>query len=200
MLAVSTSVKSYHHGDLRRALVAAAIESVEAGDELSMRAVARRAGVSPAAPYRHFADRRELDSAVAAEGFTDLRQDLQPSVDGLRTASDPVDGIAELGVAYVAFALRRPALYGLMFGNECDPADSARVRASGELHLLLNQVVEREFPDADAPALATALWALAHGLASLHVDGKLRPEPATEVAARVRAAVTAILTVEGGKP
>lgn len=196
MLAVSTSEKSYHHGDLRRVLLEAAIESLEAGDVFSMRAVARRAGVSPTAPYRHFADRRALDSAVAVAGFDDLRRELQQSVDAFPPSIDPVEAIAGLGVAYVASALRRPAVYRLMFGNECDPADSARVQASGELHRILTEAVERFFPRADAAGLTTALWALAHGLASLHLDGKFRPEPTDAVAHRVRTAVHAILTVE----
>lgn len=196
---MSTSVKSYHHGDLRAALLAAAIESLEAGEAFSLRAVARRAGVSPAAPYRHFTDRQALDSAVAVEGFKDLGDDLRRALETQAAPVNSVEVIAGLGVAYVSFALRRPAVFRLMFGNECDDADSARVRASGELRVLMNQVIERLFPDADAPPLATALWSLAHGLAFLHLDGKLRPEPADEVARRVRAPVAAIFAATAAR-
>lgn len=192
---MSTSEKSYHHGDLRVALLAAAIESLEAGEAFSMRAVARRAGVSPTAPYRHFADREALDSAVAVEGFKDLRADLGRALTALPASSAPVEVIAELGVTYVAFALRRPAVFRLMFGNECDEANSERVQASQTLHQVLNQAIEQLFPRADLQSLSTALWSMAHGLAFLHLDGKFRPEPAEEVAARVRSSAAAIFAI-----
>nr|WP_300146193.1 TetR/AcrR family transcriptional regulator [Propionicimonas sp.] len=187
--------KSYHHGDLRAALLAAAIESLEAGEAFSMRAVARRADVSPTAPYRHFANRQALDSAVAVEGFRDLRADLATVLAGVPESSPPVAEIAALAVAYVAFALRRPAVFRLMFGNECDQADSERVEASGQLHTLLGGVIERLLPGADVPTLSTALWGMAHGLAFLHLDGKFRPEPADEVADRVRSSVAAVFAL-----
>jgi len=188
---VPTSEKSYHHGDLRAALLTAAIESLEADEPFSMRAVARRAGVSPTAPYRHFVDREALDAAVAVEGFKDLRGEVAE----LAASARSVDDVAELAATYVAFALRRPAVFRLMFGNECDAADSQRVQAANELHRVLDGVVERIFPGADVGALGTALWGLAHGLAFLHLDGKLRPDPADEVARRVRSAVAAVLVV-----
>lgn len=190
---MSTSTRPYHHGDLRAALVTAAIEMLEAGEAYSMRAVARRAGVSQTAPYRHFADRDALDAAVAIEGFLDLRESLSRTLADVPEGTRPVEVLAELGVSYVAFALRRPAVFRLMFGNECDEADSDRVQASGALHEVLNDVLDRLLPDQASPELATALWSLAHGLAFLHLDGKYRPEPADEVAARVRASVAAIL-------
>ncbi|WP_029089001.1 TetR/AcrR family transcriptional regulator [Brevibacterium album] len=193
---MSTSTNSYHHGDLRAALVAAAIEMLEAGEAYSMRAVARRAGVSQTAPYRHFADRDALDSAVAIEGFHDLREAIAEVLADAQEQMSPVDLLSELGVAYVDFALRRPAVFRLMFGNECDEADSDRVQASQALHALLNDVLDRLFPGQASPELATALWSLAHGLAFLHLDGKYRPEPAEEVAARIRASVAAILALD----
>lgn len=174
----------------------AAVESLESGESFSMRAIARRAGVSPTAPYRHFADREALESAVAVEGFADLDADLTATLERLPAAATGEEIVAELGVAYVSFALRRTAVFRLMFGRECDDANSARVRAAGRLHELLGGVIERCFRGADAASLSTALWAMAHGLAFLHLDGKLRPEPATEVVVRVRAAVTAVFAAE----
>jgi len=179
-------------------LVTSAIEMLEAEEPYSMRAVARRAGVSPTAPYRHFADRSALDSAVAVEGFKDLRDAMARVLAEVPAGAGRVDLLAELGIAYVDFALRRPAVFRLMFGNECDTADSDRVRASQDLHAVLGDVLARLFPGPDRAALATALWGLAHGLAFLHLDGKYRPEPAEEVAERVRAAVAAILAVQPG--
>ncbi|QDZ14729.1 TetR/AcrR family transcriptional regulator [Humibacter ginsenosidimutans] len=194
-----TTEKAYHHGDLRAALLAAAIESLEAGETPSMRAVARRAGVSPAAPYRHFADRDALDSALAVRGFDDLHADLAAALEQLPASASPQETLGALAVAYVDFALRRPALFHLMFGNECDDADSERVRASGQLHALLGDVVAHLFPTADGRALSLALWSLAHGLAFLHLDGKLRPEPTDEVEMRVRAAIITILALNQGE-
>lgn len=192
---MSTSVRGYHHGDLRAALLAAAIESLEAGEPFSLRAVARRAGVSPTAPYRHFADREALDSAVAIEGFKDLRADLESSLISPAEPTAPREVISSLGVAYVGFALRRPAVFRLMFGNECDEEDSDRVQASEQLHEMLNQAIEHLFPGANTSKLSIALWSMAHGLAFLHLDGKLRPQSSEDVAARVKSAVGAIFAL-----
>jgi len=168
---------------------------LEAGEPYSMRAVARRADVSPTAPYRHFADRDALDSAVAVEGFKDLGNALEQVIAESPSETRPTPLLADLGVAYVRFALRRPAVFRLMFGNECDEANSDRVQASHALHATLNDELARLFGDEASPALATALWGLAHGLAFLHLDGKYRPEPDDEVAGRVRASITALLTL-----
>ncbi|MGN6197473.1 TetR/AcrR family transcriptional regulator [Humibacter sp.] len=195
-----TSVeRTYHHGDLRSALLAAALENVEAGEAPSMRAVARRAGVSPAAPYRHFTDRDALDSALAVLGFDELHDGLTAALADVPSSATAADTLGVLAVAYVDFALRRPALFRLMFGGACDPENSERVRASGRMHELLGDVVARLFPASDVISLSHALWGLAHGLAFLHLDGKLRPEPTSDVHARVRSSVAAILTVTEGE-
>lgn len=193
---MSTSDRGYHHGDLRAALIASAVELLESDEAYSMRAVARRAGVSATAPYRHFADRDALDSAVAVAGFLDLGNELAEILDASSGATDAARVLAELGVAYVGFALRRPAVFRLMFGNECDEENSDRVQASQALHTMLGEALDRLVPDRTSPELATALWSLAHGLAFLHLDGKYRPEPADEVATRVRSAIAAILLPE----
>lgn len=190
---MSTSERAYHHGDLRAALLTAAIQSLEEGEPFSMRAVARRAGVSQTAPYRHFSDRTALDAAVAVEGFKDLERDLAGALAGLPEDATAVETLSALGVSYVRFALRRPAVFRLMFGNECDPADGDRVQAAEQLHVLLGGVTARLFPGIDSSALATGMWSVAHGLAFLHLDGKLRPEPFDEVAQRIRATTEALL-------
>lgn len=191
MRSVPASVKSgYHHGDLRAALLTAAMQMLEQGEPFSLRAVARRAGVSPTAPYRHFADREALESALAAEGLRDLKADLA----GGRAVPSSVPDLAELGVAYVSFALRRPALFRLMFGNECDDVNDQRVLAAAQLHEMIAVAVGNVFPGADAAALATAGWGLAHGLAFLHLDGKLPAASPEEVASRVRSSFEAIFS------
>src|SRR3982074_3363797 len=116
---------AYHHGDLRAALVRAAIELLEESGEteLSLRAVARRAGVSPAAPYRHYADRESLISAVAAVGYRELAQRLAAA----HPSPSTPEQLASVAIAYVQFALERPALFRLMFGEPCDRDNDDRV-------------------------------------------------------------------------
>ncbi len=190
---MSTSAKAgYHHGDLRAALLATAMRMLEEGEPFSLRAVARRANVSPTAPYRHFADREALESALSTEGFRDLKARLL----GDRPLPSSASKLAELGLNYVHFALERPALFRLMFGKPCDDTNDQRVRAAAELHELLAIALTRVFPDADVPALATAAWGLVHGLAFLHLDGKLAATPPEDVAKRVRSAFEALLSLQ----
>lgn len=185
---------AYHHGDLRTALLEAASEMLEAGENFSLRAVARRAGVSQTAPYRHFADRETLESALAVRGFDDLRQRL--SLDGRPARSE--EELIEFAVAYVRFALDRPAVFKLMFGQECDDSNDDRVRAAAELRTLLADSLRGVFPRADHDSLAVALWALTHGLAFLHLDGKLAASDPSAVASCVRDSVGALRSAYGG--
>ncbi len=190
---VGPSKPTYHHGDLRSALLRAAMDLLEERDEtaLSLRAVARRAGVSPAAPYRHYADREALVSAVAAVGYEELAQRLAAA----HPAPATPEQLASVAVAYVQFALERPALFRIMFGEPCDRDNQERVAATAAVSRYVRAIVERTFPDADADALATALWALVHGLASLHVDGKLDATSPSVAADRVAGAIRAVLAV-----
>jgi AcrR family transcriptional regulator len=189
---MSTAKATYHHGDLRAALLRAATELLEEGGEtaLSLRAVARRAGVSPAAPYRHYADREALVSAVAAVGYQELAERLVAVHPEPATAEQ----LAGVAVAYVRFALERPALFRIMFGEPCDRDNDERVVATAAVSLYVRGIVERAFPQADADALATAVWALVHGLAFLHLDGKLDASSPEVVADRVASAIHAVLT------
>ena len=195
-MTTTTTRSTYHHGDLRAALVAAGLAMLEAGEPFSLRALARQAGVSPTAPYRHFPDRDALESALAVRGLQDLMMALAP--EGRTPATS--EEVAELGVRYVRFALARPALFRLMFGRECDDQDDERVRAASALHDYLATVLGHVLPDADADALATAGWSLAHGLAFLHLDGKLANSDPAAVDARVRAAYSAVLPPTTSKP
>jgi AcrR family transcriptional regulator len=183
---------TYHHGDLRAACVRAAMELLEEGGEteLSLRAVARRAGVSPAAPYRHYADREALVSSVAAVGYGELAEKLT----AVHPSPSTPEQLAGVATAYVEFALERPALFRLMFAEPCDRDDDERVAATAAVSAYVRAIVERAFPRADAEAMATAIWALVHGLAFLHLDGKLDSADPRAVADRVRAAVHAVLT------
>jgi AcrR family transcriptional regulator len=163
--------RPYHHGDLSRALVSAGrrILESEGPAALSLRAVAREAGVSPAAPYHHFKDKGELLDAVAKEGWRELGEAI-----GARraAATDPRAALTEIGVAYVTFARQNPALYRLMYHAACDREmmpDHAKDEDSG-----WNQV-EKALIDAGAdPAneldmklAQIAAWCNAHGVAEM---------------------------------
>ncbi|MFC8866649.1 TetR/AcrR family transcriptional regulator [Streptomyces sp. NPDC057148] len=181
---------TYHHGDLRAACLRAARELLEEDGSaaLSLRAVARRAGVSATAPYRHYADRDALVSAVAAEGYRDLAQHLAEA----HSAPSTPDELAAVAVAYVQFALEHPALFRAMFAEPCDPTSEERVAATAAISEYVRNIVRATFPGVDADALSTTVWALVHGLAFLHLDGKLDSSTPEVVAAQVQGAVHAL--------
>lgn len=181
---------TYHHGDLRAACLRAARELLEEDGSagLSLRAVARRAGVSATAPYRHFADRDALVSAVAAEGYGELAGYLTEA----QPAPSTPDELAEVAVAYVRFALDHPALFRAMFAEPCDPTGEERVAATAAISEYVRGIVRATFPGVDADALSTTVWALVHGLAFLHLDGKLDSSTSEVVAAQVESAVHAL--------
>jgi AcrR family transcriptional regulator len=183
---------TYHHGDLRAALITTAMGMLERGEPFSIRAVAREAGVSPTAPYRHFPDRESLESALAAVGLRDLKADLARDRDLPHTPEE----LAEFGFAYVEFALRRPALFRLMFGNECDTEDEERVQAAAEVRELVAGAITRVFSDADPGDLALGGWGVVHGLAFLYLDRKLTAPSIDAIAAQVRAALLAVFTAQ----
>jgi AcrR family transcriptional regulator len=184
---------TYHHGDLRAALLDAALEVLEedGATALSLRAVARRAGVSYAAPYRHYADREALVSAIAAVGYRELAERLGAA----HPAPSTPDQLTDVAVAYVRFAVERPALFRVMFSEPCDRDNDERVAATAAVTLYLREIVARCFPRSDPEALAPAIWALVHGLAFLYLDGKLDAPTPAAVATRTRAAVEAVLAV-----
>ncbi|MEU8563737.1 TetR/AcrR family transcriptional regulator [Streptomyces cyaneofuscatus] len=181
---------TYHHGDLRAACLRAARELLEEDGSagLSLRAVARRAGVSATAPYRHYADREALVSAVAAEGYRELAGSLAQA----HPAPSTPDELAAVAVAYVQFALEHPALFRAMFAEPCDPTSAERVAATEAISQYVRTIVGATFPDVDADALSTTVWALVHGLAFLHLDGKLDTSTPEAVAAQVNSAVHAL--------
>ncbi|MFE8015821.1 TetR/AcrR family transcriptional regulator [Streptomyces antibioticus] len=182
---------AYHHGDLRAACLRAARELLEEDGSagLSLRAVARRAGVSATAPYRHYADREALVSAVAAQGYRELAEDLATA----HPAPSSPDDLGAVAVAYVRFALDHPALFRAMFAEPCDPTSEERVAATTAISQYVQGIVRDAFPGAgDTEALATTVWALVHGLAFLHLDGKLDTSTPEAVAAQVRSSVFAL--------
>ena len=156
--------RSYHHGDLRNALLdaARAILEEESLAALSLRAVARRAGVSHAAPYRHFPNHEALLVELAVEGFTELRAEI------VAAASAPggeSDRITKIGASYMRFVARRPALTRLMFGPQLPNRDS--FPALGEAADAIGTEIGNALHDA---ALGLAVWASVHGLAMLILE------------------------------
>jgi AcrR family transcriptional regulator len=189
---------SYHHGDLRAACLRAARDLLEENGSvaLSLRAVARRAGVSPTAPYRHYADRDALVSAVAAEGCRELAGYLAQAHPTPSNSND----VADVAIAYVRFALDHPALFRAMFSEACDTTSPERVAATAAIGEYVVTLVRQVAPGGDVEALSTAVWALVHGLAFLHLDGKFDASDPDAVAARVRAAVDALRSPSVTRP
>ncbi len=170
--AVAAESRPYHHGDLRRALVDAArrILENEGPNALSLRAVAREAGVSPAAPYHHFKDKGELLDAVPLGGWDALGEAL--STAKARMAGDGIL-IAEMGVAYVCFARDNPALYRVMYERSRDKdalPDDMRENDESAYCLVresFREIAGPEISDMDIELATIAAWCAAHGLAEM---------------------------------
>lgn len=161
----ANEARPYHHGDLRRALVEAAerILENEGPSALSLRAVAREAGVSAAAPYHHFKDKNELLAAIAQEGFELLAQAMR---EGAAHEEDPRRRLNALGVAYVRFARDNPALYNLMYSTSRERDQ----RAGGPFGLVKAAMLEAGADNigaADLELAQIAAWCTAHGLAEM---------------------------------
>ena len=167
---------SYHHGDLKAALVACATDILrkDGPSALSLRAVARAAGVSEAAPYRHFADRRELVAAVAEAGFERLGQAMMAAMErGGR------EGLRSVARAYVQFAHDNEAEYRVMFGPEvANTSDLPGLRetARSVLSFVAQGIGMLQKAGLVAPGdsalMAVVTWAQLHGLVMLSLDGQ----------------------------
>lgn len=164
-----TPEPAYHHGDLRRALIAATLKIVarDGAAAVSLREVARLAGVSHNAPYRHFESLSALLAAVATEGFVAFRERLEAAA---RKAGPKRK--AALGQAYVTFALDNPRLYLLMFGPELDKAEHPELQQAAHAAFA---VLRSETHGAKGHADAIAAWAFVHGLAHLIIDKQIKP-------------------------
>jgi len=177
---MAAEAKPYHHGDLRRALMdsADAILEREGPNALSLRAVAREAGVSPAAPYHHFKDKDELLSAIAHEGFERLKAALTAACANER---DPRRKMSDLGVAYVKFAQSHPALYQVMY-DRARAEDALPQKEAGHDHdafqIVKDALAEaggNHFSETDIHLAAIASWCAAHGLAEMSGFAQFRP-------------------------
>ena len=170
--------QAYHHGDLRRALVDAALGLVARSGTgaVTLREVARHAGVSHAAPYRHFADKEALLAAVATEGFRALQEEM---VAAATAATGPRARFQATGIAYVHFATNHPAHYRVMFGAAVAPSDDLELQNAGQaaFQVLTDAIAACQqtgvVRGGAIEPLAIAAWSIVHGLSMLLIDGKL---------------------------
>ena len=173
MTSGSVRRSSYHHGDLRRVVLAQTVAAIaeDGPAALSLRAVARRAGVAHTSVTHHFGDKAGLLAAVAAQGYERLGEEL-------RAVHDSGGSFLELGVAYVRFATTNQAHFEVMFRPDLyrpDDPDVAAARAVTSA-LLQGQAGEISGPGDDRLVSAVAGWSLVHGLATLWLGGNLPPQ------------------------
>jgi AcrR family transcriptional regulator len=197
---------SYHHGALRDELLSASLRLIEAEGigAVSLRRVAREAGVSPGAPYHHFADRATLLAALSERGFRMLAAEFAAARGRTMSAGrPPAEVLGALVRAYVGFAQGQPAYFRLMFRPELSEPDShpgvkaAQHAAVACLDEAVADCVRAGLvPAAHADDLAVATWSLGHGLASLWLDDQLKhyTNDPVAAAAQITALVESILT------
>ena len=164
--------RPYHHGDLRRALIEAARVIIvrDGAQALSLRGVAREAGVSPAAPYHHFKDKQELVLAVGQLGFEELGIVMEQEL--AKCSDDPQERLTVIGVSYVLFARDNPALYRLMYdcarNMEALPPD-VHEKDHSAYAIVRSAMIAAGLADPDDPVAielaTTAGWCAAHGVA-----------------------------------
>jgi AcrR family transcriptional regulator len=168
--------KTYHHGDLRNALLKAAREVLEerGPSYLGLREVSRRVGVSAPSAYHHFPSRDALAMGLAEQGALEMANCLEvtPGVGNLT--------LLPYGEAYVAFAQANPALYRLMFGEGFPEVShySGAVRDLRQRSFeIMKAALEKRLPEAQVPIAALFLWSLVHGLGLLLIDGQVTTSP-----------------------
>jgi AcrR family transcriptional regulator len=169
MVTVSTS-KSYHHGDLRAALIEAGLKALETTDigDISLRHLAREVGVSPTAVYRHFPDKNALLRALADAGIAQMAQWQKQAA----IAGGAADAFAATGRAYVRWALANPALFKLVFG-QCGDAGRGVFGENDAAHMLRDYARRYASDEAGIQRFMLQAWVTVHGLAMLMLDGQL---------------------------
>ena len=185
----------YHHGNLRVALLAEARALLEQGGPaaLSLREVARRAGVAAPSVYHHFASLDAIQVALAEEGFAELDRRLAAA------PSNDKGRLMDVGRAYVRFAMDNPGLYRLMFGDgfKTTSAGSDAVRTLRQrTYDHVKSGLRKRLPEAEVTTAALFLWSLVHGLAQLTIDGQVEAggDPDALITAVLRLAGTGIPT------
>ncbi|WP_241127084.1 TetR/AcrR family transcriptional regulator [Novosphingobium terrae] len=174
---VNIDKKPYHHGDLRATLIAEglALLAQRDADSLSLREVARAAGVSATSVYRHFPDKEALFTALALEGLTQLGVAQKAAA---QAAGGGKEAFAATGRAYVRFALANPALFRLIFASPALEAAKAGGTLDSEAFMMLraNAAAQTANHGGETGVRAVQAWALVHGLAMLMLDGQIEPD------------------------
>lgn len=173
-MSTSAARSTYHHGDLRNALLAAGADAAReiGAEQLSLREVARRAGVSHAAAYNHFADKKDLLRGLAIRAFEDLAVELR------RAGEHETGGLDDLAVAYLRFAMSRPAEFRFMFQRSLcmpdgvpDPLEEASRAAE---HALVEKIVRLQaggrLRAGDPAAVALVVWSQVHGITTIVLE------------------------------
>ncbi len=189
--------RPYHHGNLRQALIDTASEMLrdDKGWQFTLREVARRAGVSHAAPYKHFPDKASLLSELAQRGFEQLEAETRAATSPRqRSARKAFMAAAQ---AYVEFGTRNPSLYRLMFSAEAGDAATTHLGARAMsalgvvIELLQRGQASGEFKQRSVQGQAAACWSMVHGIVVLSIEGMLHPKKVGEDP--VRAALETLL-------
>jgi AcrR family transcriptional regulator len=201
---MSRCAVAYHHGDLPAALLAAVRDAItEHGvSGVSLRDVARRAGVSHSAPAHHFGSKAGLLMAFAAEGFRLLAQVMRAEMASQGdTGADAVAQVAATGQAYVRFAVSHRAHFEVMFGEDAlIPGDPELAEARKEVYDLLTRSIERAgqagrlAPGHSPEFVAIAAWALVHGLSDLVISGRIPDRTGRDDPQQLALAVTTLFT------
>ena len=167
------SEKPYHHGDLRQELMGSACEHIarEGTEKLSLRALAREAGVSATAPYRHFPTKNCLLAAIASEGFSELLERMRANTGHCQ---DPIEAITVCGRTYIEYALANPIKFHLMFGGaiaDFSPYEDLQVTSSAAFDAVIELIGNAQraglVEQAPLEEVASYLWSAIHGVASL---------------------------------
>jgi len=183
----------YHHGNLKSALLKAASKLVEkiGVERFTLREVARKAGVSHNAPYRHFPSKESLVASLATESFRQLHENL---LEAIEASAEPATRLHDAAIAYLRFALKNPPRFNLMFHSKFDRQDPDYVAAYGALVRLVGELIEPHHNLAIATETAGELvWASIHGIAELGLAGRLRDGSQPELEQLTDAAISALL-------
>lgn len=174
--------KSYHHGDLRRSLIAAAVSliSERSRAEFTLRELAKQLGVTHAATYHHFKDKDDLLAAVAEDGFTALREYLERAVE--ESPDSPIMRLRAIASAYVRFAVDHPAHFRVMYARDYDDetrfpaAKQAADQNAAMIDAFWSSAAQKGYyRQGDLNEFSRASWALVHGLSMLHINGLMQP-------------------------
>jgi AcrR family transcriptional regulator len=177
----------YHHGDLRRALLGEALRTIQRDgvEQLTLRGVGEKLGVSRTALYRHFSDKQALLAAVGREGFRMLRLALTAARE---EHGGGREGFEAMGLAYVQFAVDHPSHYRVMFGRfleSCGKDAGFVEEATAAFQVLVDSLVEQQQAGLvrrdDPQLLARFIWSVVHGIAMLAIDGQMRGDDRGEV-------------------